>query len=266
MQSFILFLKGFIVGLGKIIPGVSGSVLAISLGIYEKCLEKIVKFIHQPKESFQYLFPIFLGIALSIILFSKIILFFYTYHKMSTTSLFLGLLIGTIPSLLKEKIHLKKFNYIYILIITSILIILTSKVSLNEFIITSNKSYIWVFILGMIDAISMIIPGLSGTAIFLMLGSYTFILNLFSNPFNDIVSLIAFSLGFIIALLILINLLNYLFKKHPKITWNIILIFIIYSISLLFMQIPWTFHFFSIIDACFFFLVGLLTTLLVPNE
>ena len=41
LQKLILFFKGFLIGIGKIIPGVSGSVLAISFGVYEESLKRI---------------------------------------------------------------------------------------------------------------------------------------------------------------------------------------------------------------------------------
>ena len=67
------FFKGFIIGIGKIIPGVSGAILAISLGVYDKALECISNFKSTKKESIKFLFPIGIGVLLSIIFFSKII-------------------------------------------------------------------------------------------------------------------------------------------------------------------------------------------------
>lgn len=66
-------LKGFIIGIGKIIPGVSGSILAITLGVYDKSVEYINNFKHTKKESLKYLLPLGIGIIISIIIFSKII-------------------------------------------------------------------------------------------------------------------------------------------------------------------------------------------------
>ena len=62
-------LKGFIIGIGKIIPGVSGSVLAITLGVYDKSVEYINNFKHNKKESLKYLLPLGIGIIISIIIF-----------------------------------------------------------------------------------------------------------------------------------------------------------------------------------------------------
>ena len=66
------FLEGFIIGLGKIIPGVSGSLFACLFGVYESIIECITK----PKmliKNFNVMFPLILGIFLSIIFGSNVI-------------------------------------------------------------------------------------------------------------------------------------------------------------------------------------------------
>ena len=265
MPYLILFLKGFIIGIGKIIPGVSGSVLAVSMGVYEKSLDYLANFRKKFKESICFLMPLGLGIIMAILLFSKIILFFLNNYPMPTLCLFFGLLLGTIPSVIK-KIKFKYQDYLVIILIISIFLLLTSSISLPTFKINSNLSYLWIILLGMIDALSMIIPGLSGTAIYLMLGSYSFILNLFSNPLENILGSFCFIIGFILAFLLLAKLLNYLFKKVNHLTWLVIISFILYSLIMFLIEIPFTFNFTNILLAIFFILLGLILVLMTPLE
>ena len=75
LQKLILFFKGFLIGIGKIIPGVSGSVLAISFGVYEECLKRIENFFHDIRDNFLYLAPLGTGIVLAVLLGSNVILF-----------------------------------------------------------------------------------------------------------------------------------------------------------------------------------------------
>ena len=134
MPYLILFFKGFIIGIGKIIPGVSGSVLAVSMGVYEKSLDYLANFRKKIKESICFLMPLGLGIIMAILLFSKIILFFLNSYPMPTLCLFFGLLIGTIPSVIK-KIKFKYQDYlVIILILLTIIMVYTSyKISLKIF-------------------------------------------------------------------------------------------------------------------------------------
>lgn len=265
MPYLILFLKGFIIGLGKIIPGVSGSVLAVSMGVYEKSLDYLANFRKKFKESISFLMPLGLGIIVAILLFSKVILFFLDKYPMSTLCLFFGLLIGTMPSVMK-KIKFKYQDYLIIILIISLFLLLTSSISLPIFTISSNLSYIWIIMLGMIDALSMIIPGLSGTAIYLMLGSYSFILNLFSNPFENILASFCFIIGFVLTFLLLAKLLNYLFKKSNHLTWLVIISFILYSLIMFLIKIPFTFSFSNFLEAFFFILLGFIVVLMTPLE
>ena len=66
---------GLIIGLGFIIPGVSGGVIATILGIYETIIEKILNFFQDIKNNTKYLLPLIMGIILSVFFFSKIILY-----------------------------------------------------------------------------------------------------------------------------------------------------------------------------------------------
>ena len=70
----MLFIKGIIIGIGKIIPGVSGSMLAISMGIYEQLVNSVNNLFKDFKKNIKFLAKIGFGIAISIILFSNIIL------------------------------------------------------------------------------------------------------------------------------------------------------------------------------------------------
>jgi putative membrane protein len=70
----MLIIKGIIIGIGKIIPGLSGSMLAISMGIYQKLINSINNFFEDIKGNFYFLFNVFLGVSISIIFFSKTIL------------------------------------------------------------------------------------------------------------------------------------------------------------------------------------------------
>ena len=93
-------LKGFIIGIGKIVPGVSGAMLAITLGVYDKAIQAFTGFTSDIKKNFKYLLLLGIGIISSIIVFSKIINYFYTNHYIPTMLFFMGLIIGGIPGLI----------------------------------------------------------------------------------------------------------------------------------------------------------------------
>lgn len=227
---FILFIKGFFVGLGKIIPGVSGSVLAMTLGIYDKLLNIISSFYKNIKENIKFVFPIALGIFISITLGSNIIFFLLNNYFVITIMFFIGLIIGGVPNLLR-KTNFKSYKNIVIFLISFMIIISTSFVSSNK--ISNNYSFIEMFLIGIVEAISMIVPGLSGTAIMMMLGCYNTVLVMFSNVFSNINILIPFLIGALTGIIILSKIVAYFLKNYEKETYSSVLGFLIASILIL---------------------------------
>ena len=105
---FILFIKGFIIGIGKIIPGVSGAMLAISLNLYEKGLNTITHFFNDIKNNLYFLGSLALGILFSCFFFSKILLFTFNNYYFLSMMLFIGLILGGIFSFIKENFQKEK--------------------------------------------------------------------------------------------------------------------------------------------------------------
>ena len=121
MKSMILFIKGIIIGIGKIVPGVSGAVLAVILKVYDKGINAIVNFKNDIKNNIKFLICNGLGIGIGIILFSKIIVFMLDNYYVYTMLLFIGIIIGGIPSITKE-ITRKNYKYVFITLIFTTII------------------------------------------------------------------------------------------------------------------------------------------------
>lgn len=230
-----LMFKGLIVGIGKIIPGVSGSMLAITLGVYDKVLEAVTNFFDNPKKNAKLLFNFALGVLLAIILFSKLILFLLNNYYQPTMYLFLGLIVGTLLPFTKElKWNLK--NSIIFLVFFSLTLILAFKTTNINYVFGSNiLDYLYTAFLGVIDAFTSIVPGISGTAIFMLLGSYEFVLQVLANPFSLL--FIVYGVGMMLGIIIICYIMNYLLKNKRQETNMAILAFMISSVLMLLMSI-----------------------------
>src|SRR5574344_398042 len=118
MDNIKLFLKGILIGIGKIIPGVSGSMIAISLGLYEKMIYSLSNIIKDFKSNSLFLLKIGSGIFISIFLTSKIIILALNNYYLPTMLLFIGLIIGGIPSIVKiAKKEKTRFNILIMLML-----------------------------------------------------------------------------------------------------------------------------------------------------
>ena len=234
-----MFLKniiyGLFIGLGFIIPGVSGGVLATIIGIYDKIIGSLINFKDNIKDNFLFIMPIFIGIIISIFLFSKIILYLINYKYIFISYVFIGLILGCIPFLLKE-IKLKTQQYIAFIpfmisfIIGIGLFILEQRLPINN----HNPNGGILFIAGSIYAVGKIVPGISGAALLMLLGVYEYFLNIIANPLlinlKLIISFIPFIISFIISAIILLKVINYLLLNYFRYTYSAIIGFIISSI------------------------------------
>ena len=219
MKNIIInLLKGIVIGIGKIIPGVSGAVIAISLGVYEKGLEAITKI---NKENIKFLINIGSGIVISI---SKLILYFMNNYYLPTMLLFIGLIIGGTFEL-KKNIKFDRKIDIVILLISIILMYLISilKNPQNNVMLQMNvHTYIKLIFAGILDAFATVFPGISGTALLMLYGCYNTIMMALSNVLQSslIVSnlfvLTSYGSGMLIGIIMFSKIITYLFKKYSK--------------------------------------------------
>ena len=196
------FFKGFIVGIGKIIPGVSGAMIAISMGIYDKAIECICNFKNNKKESIRYLFPIGIGIILSIVFFSKIISILMYKFYLVTMLFFVGLIIGGLPSIVNK---VKRNDY-YIVIGVFVIFFLMSINNLNNLYVFKNSwfDFFIFFVSGMVEAIGTVVPGISSTALLMIMGTYNIIIGAIGN-FENVIVLIPFVVGLSIGLIVIVR-------------------------------------------------------------
>ena len=232
-----LTLKGFIIGIGKIMPGVSGAMLAIILNEYNKIIDSIANMKNDIYNNIKYLSKLGIGIILAIILASKIIVNCLNNHYFSTMLLFIGIILGgTINIIGKIKINKKDIIISIIVIISAILIMKIIKQhnsKTNTHVIIEITKLIGI---GGIDALSSIVPGISGTALLMYFGYYDRIINTFATLTNpqkltqNLYVLIPFTLGFIVGTILITKIINKLIRKYPNIINIVVGVSMIYTL------------------------------------
>ncbi|MEG2321864.1 MAG: DUF368 domain-containing protein [Bacilli bacterium] len=245
MKKLLLIVKGFIMGIANVIPGVSGGTLAIILGIYEQFISSISHFFSNFKENIRFLIPLFIGLGLAIITMSGVIDYSFTHFPIPTTMFFVGLVIGGIP-LLYNKVKGKKTNKVTSLLIALFTFSLVIFVALADKIFGHSLAvnltslnltgYITLFVVGVVAAATMVVPGISGSLVLMLLGYYYPILALiksiihFENLTTNLLVATVFGLGVILGIVLVSKLIEYLFKKYEVKTYYGVLGFIFASI------------------------------------
>lgn len=240
-EKIFLVLKGFVIGIANIIPGVSGGTLAITLGIYENLIKAISHFFSNIKENLKLLIPIFIGMVLSLAILSNVIGYSLEHYPIPTTLFFVGLILGGLPLLVKHIKGKEKSisNWIVFLITFLIVAVFAFLKSGNAMVDLSNLSiggYLLLFIVGVVAAATMVIPGISGSFVLMLLGYYEPIINIireftkFKNFTSNFIILAVFGFGVLLGIIVIAKIIEYLLEKQPIKTYYGIIGFVLASI------------------------------------
>ncbi len=239
----VLSAKGMAMGAADVVPGVSGGTIAFITGIYEELLETISSVNLDVLKKLKtdgikgawnhingnFIVALFLGIGISIVSLAKLITYLMDNHAVLLWSFFFGLIISSIY-LVGKKIKQWDFSKIIGLVIGSVV----------AFYITilppmQNPDALWfVFISGAIAICAMILPGISGSFILLLLGSYEMILGAIKDV--KLATIAVFGVGCLTGLLSFSRLLNWLFKHYHDFTIAILTGFLVGSLNKIW---PW---------------------------
>lgn len=248
LENLLLILKGFILGIANIIPGVSGGTLAMTMGIYEDIIKSISSILKTPKKSLKLLLYLGIGAALSILILSKLLNYTLTNYAFATTLFFIGLIVGGFPLLLKKaKGHKVSLGYLLSFLSTTSLVIILRLLQTSENTVSLNNISLFTMIIlllvGMLAASTMVIPGVSGSFVLMLIGFYKPILNTISNitKFNllghNLLILVPFGIGVLLGIVITAKVIEYLLKKYEIYTYYGIYGFILSSILVLILNV-----------------------------
>ena len=247
MENIKLIIEGFIIGIGKIIPGVSGAMFAMMFGVYEKALNIISNLKQEFFKNIKFILLLGISIVLAIIFGSNIIKSCLDKYYLPTMMLFIGMMSGGIKPLFNNvKGEKVKTSNIITAVIVVILLVILSLVDINvaeESLSKNPTTFILLMMSGFLDAFATVVPGICGTALLMILGYYDIVINSlgdifnFNNLNNNLFVLSPFLIGMLIGIYLISKLVNYLFKNHKIKTYYSIIGFAIMSIVLLFLQI-----------------------------
>ncbi|MCR5062613.1 MAG: DUF368 domain-containing protein [Treponema sp.] len=246
-----IFVIGIIVGMANVIPGVSGGTLAVVFNIYDKFVNAITFNVKKLWANKRFVVPLLVGMALGVLILSKIITKLYERFPFQTNCFFTGLVLGSIPLLLS--LVLKRApglenqpKYFTVPRIIGMVICAVAGFAVLIFFDMKDSSMsrdvaenmilpaitfplvVRIFVAGVIGAVAMIIPGISGSLLMLMMGVYTIIISsipaLFvkETMFHAFFLLLPNGIGVLIGLLCGAKLISYLLKKAPHQTYSVI--------------------------------------------
>ncbi|MBO5023244.1 MAG: DUF368 domain-containing protein [Clostridia bacterium] len=226
MKNFSVFsylfkiLKGALVGLGAVLPGISGGVLCVVFGIYKTIMEFLADPFRKFKTHFPKLLPYGIGLIVGFLGIAKVLAFLLDKYPAPSVCVFIGLIVGMLPSLFREAGEKGRTKGSYIALVLAMIIVFTLLISLQVLSVSIAPNFVWYLFCGFCLALSVIAPGMSFSTLLMPLGLY--------QPFVDGIGNFDFSvlipggIGALLTVILFAKAVNLLFEKQYSIAFHAI--------------------------------------------
>ncbi len=239
-STFVDIIRGMVIGIANIIPGVSGGTMMVSMGIYDQLIYSITHLFSDWKKVWRFLLPIGIGIVLAILLLSKLFEFLLTHYPIPTNLGFCGLILGSLPFIFQNVKHkgfsawdFAAFAAFFILIVG--LSFVEEKSGADVTLQLNLPGIFMLFIVGVITAATMVIPGVSGSMILMLMGYYQPILSTISSAIDALLHfdlphlmycaglMIPFAIGVAVGVFLIAKVIEWIFARwKTQAYWAII--------------------------------------------
>ncbi len=279
-----LILKGAMMGVANIIPGVSGGTMAVSMGIYDKIIHAATHLVSEFKKSMKLLLPIVLGMALGIVVLARILEYMFARVPLQTNLLFIGLIIGGLPAITK-KVKGKTIRLGHILVCLLFFGVVAGLAMMGEQegaaadLSFNVINIVKLFGVGIVASATMVIPGVSGSMMLMLMGYYNPILNEVNDFIDNLVQfnvpgildgckvLVPFGIGVVVGIFAIAKIIEIIFEKFPDHAyWAIIGLIVASPVAIFFMGSMGTITIISVLTGAVALLLGILIALKLGEE
>ena len=277
-------LKGAVMGVANIIPGVSGGTMAVSMGIYDRIIHAVTHLFSEFNKSMRVLIPILIGILLALVLVARLIEYLFGTVPFQTNLLFIGLILGGLPAMGK-KVRGGGFRIAYPIAFVVFFALVVAGASLEG---TSSVDADLGFSLlnvvkllgvGVIASATMVVPGVSGSMILMIMGYYTPIIGMI-NQFVDHLAafdlpgmlsdcgvLVPFGIGVVVGIFAIAKIIEFVFSKWPYVAyWAIIGLIVASPVAILMLNDFGSISVVAVITGIAALVVGVLVAMKLGEE
>ena len=226
LQSILWIIQGCIVGIGAILPGVSGGTLCYAFGIYNPILEVLSNPIKGIKKYWYMLIFVGIGGGLGFVGFAGVTNWLLSLNEGVVLCVFVGLIIGTLPDIWKESGEQGRNKFSIISLVVSFLAITAIfYVFKNVLALTIQPNFVGWLICGLLWGLSFIVPGFSSSTLLLFFGIYGQMSAGISH--FDFGVLIPLGIAMLATLLLLSKVMKFVFDKYHSIVSHCVLGFVV---------------------------------------
>ena len=250
LKWFLDVLRGAVIGVSNIIPGVSGGTMAVSMGIYDRVIYAVNNLFKQFRKSFREILPILIGVLIGLFAFAALIGTLLgtksdeiPITRLPTNFAFIGLILGGLPAIYK-RVSMKNARmpgvvlFLFFLVLVVVLPLLNPPEARTAD--HSIGTILLMIPLGAIASSAMVIPGISGSMILMLLGYYNPVINAMNDlrggDWSSLAILLPYVIGLLVGIVFIAKLMNYLLRQHAALTFCAIFGLVIGSPVVLLMQ------------------------------
>ncbi len=227
------FLAGILIGIGCILPGISGGVMAVSFGLYRPMLDAALDFFKAPRKHLRFLAPLSAGIFIGIALGAAGLSAAMARYESLMLMLFTGFILGGVPDLMKEAQSGGRFRKKWLWALgLGVGLALPMCLIRGEGAVVNGLSAVQAFITGVLEGLGTVIPGVSTSFLLIRLGWYQAFLRSISGL--TLHTLLFVGLGFLISTGVCMRAVKWLFDHHSGYAFYGVLGFLLVSVALVF--------------------------------
>ena len=221
MKYFVKILQGALIGLGAVLPGISGGVLCVVFGIYKTIMEFLADPFRKFKTHVPKLIPIGIGGVIGFIGVAKLLEILLDRYPAPSVCLFIGLITGMLPSLFREAGEQGRDKKSYISMGIAMVVIFALLISLQLLSVQITPNFVWYVFCGCCLALSVIAPGMSFSTLLMPLGLYEpFVAGIGNLDFSI---LIPGGIGALATVILFAKAVDNLFEKHYSVAFHAII-------------------------------------------
>ena len=240
MKSFLYrVLCGFCLGISVFAPGISGSIMAIIMGIYDKLLDIVSNPFKNFKKNFVFLLPLGIGAAISLVLFILVFSYLFETYEKSVFMLFIGLIVGNLPVVYKEA-RKSKFKWYYTIgaaaAFAIALVVGIMSEGVGETQVLENTNLMYLALSGFLAGFACLVPGMSVSMILIVMGVYDYLIA--SAKALDVVTIAVVGVAFVLSMILSSKLIKFVFEKFSGMAHFMVMGFLIGSVSGIFFTLP----------------------------
>lgn len=212
--------QGAFIGLGAVLPGMSGGVLCVVFGVYKTVMEFLADPFRRFKTHFPKLLPYGIGLIVGFMGVAKLLAFLLDKYPAPSVCVFIGLIAGMLPSLFREAGQKGRSTASYVSFVAAMAAVFALLITLGVLRVTINANFFWYLFCGFCLALSVIAPGMSFSTLLMPLGLYEPFVEGIGNL--DFAILIPAGIGALATVILLAKAVNLLFEKHYSVAFHAI--------------------------------------------